>query len=46
MHLGLTIDDLPVLVFYLIGAIFGLIIIISIHDWYKYERKNNRSQYR
>ncbi|MEK7457961.1 MAG: hypothetical protein AAB612_00520 [Patescibacteria group bacterium] len=43
MTLGLTINDLPVLVFYLIGAIFGLIIIISVHDWHKYERKNGHS---
>lgn len=43
MNLGLTMNDLPVLVFYLISAIFGLIVIIAVHDWYKYERKNGRS---
>ena len=46
MRFGVTIDDLPILIVYLIVAIFALIIIISIHDWYKYERKHGRSQYR
>ena len=42
MTLGLTINICRPR-FYLIGAIFGLIIIISVHDWHKYERKNGHS---
>lgn len=43
MQLGVTVDDLPILIVYLTVAIFALVVTISIHNWYKYERKNGRS---